>query len=211
MGQVINLSAKSIDMNAVNWQKVGGMLPAIVQDYQSSEVLMLGYMTKEALQKTIVTGKVTFFSRSQRKLWTKGETSGNFLSVVEMALDCDDDTLLVLANPTGPTCHLNRVSCFEEVSKNSQWVFFSRLEKMLEERKDADSSHSYTAKLYQSGTKRIAQKVGEEGVEVALAGVSKDKEELLNESADLLYHLTVLLKDQDLTWSEVISVLKERH
>lgn len=211
MGQVINLSAKSIDMNAVNWQKVGGMLPAIVQDYQSSEVLMLGYMTKEALQKTIVTGKVTFFSRSQRKLWTKGETSGNFLSVVEMALDCDDDTLLVLANPTGPTCHLNHISCFEETSKNSQWVFFSRLEKVLEERKGADSSSSYTAKLYQAGTKRIAQKIGEEGVEVALAGVSEDKEELLNETADLLYHLTVLLKDQDLTWSEVISVLKARH
>lgn len=198
-------------INKVNWEKTAGMLPAIVQDYSTAEVLMLGFMTKEALEKTIESGKVTFFSRSQNKLWTKGETSGNFLNVVEMTLDCDQDTLLVLANPVGDTCHLEQTSCFESVSKNVPWAFFSRLEKMLESRKGADPKSSYTASLYASGTKRMAQKVGEEGVEVALAATVNDREELISEMADLLYHSTVLLHDQELSWKEVLEKLKERN
>lgn len=204
-------NAFGIDEASIDWEKVDGMLPAIVQDYQTAEVLMMGYMTPEALAKTFDTKQVTFFSRSQNKLWTKGETSGNFLNAVEMALDCDQDTLLILANPVGETCHLGETSCFESVSKKASWVFFSRLEKLLDARKSADPESSYTARLYASGTKRMAQKVGEEGVEVALAATVNDRDELICEAADLLYHTTVLLHDQDLAWEDVLNKLKERH
>lgn len=204
-------NAFGIDETSIDWKKVDGMLPAIVQDYQTAEVLMMGYMTPEALAKTLETKQVTFFSRSQNKLWTKGETSGNFLNAVEMALDCDQDTLLILANPVGETCHLGETSCFESASKKASWVFFSRLEKLLDARKSADPESSYTARLYASGTKRMAQKVGEEGVEVALAATVNDRDELICEAADLLYHATVLLHDQDLAWEDVLNKLKERH
>lgn len=206
---------KNVDPEAVvemiNWKKVDNLMPVIVQDYRTAEVLMLGFMNPEALTKTLETSKVTFFSRTKERLWTKGEESGNFLNVVDYAVDCDNDTLLILANPIGPTCHLGDISCFEAVSKKVPWVFFSRLETLLEARKNEDPSTSYTASLYAKGTKRIAQKVGEEGVEVALAATVYDKEEVICEMADLMYHATVLLHDQGLSWEDVLAKLDERH
>ncbi|MGL4225920.1 MAG: bifunctional phosphoribosyl-AMP cyclohydrolase/phosphoribosyl-ATP diphosphatase HisIE [Vibrio sp.] len=196
----------------IDWQKVDGLVPAIVQDFQSSQVLMLGYMNPEALQKTLETEQVTFFSRSKQRLWTKGETSGHVLQLKNIALDCDQDTLLVKVNPIGPTCHTGSVTCWDgDVQEESQMVWLHQLEALLAERKHADPSSSYTASLYASGTKRIAQKVGEEGVEVALAATAGDQEELIGESADLIYHLLVLLQDQGLAINDVINKLKQRH
>lgn len=195
----------------INWQKVGGLLPVIIQDYKSAEVLMLGFMNEEALKQSLESKKVVFFSRTKKRLWTKGEESGNFLNIVKFGLDCDKDTLLVLVNPVGVTCHTGDISCFEEVSKNADFVFLARLLKLINARKNADEKDSYTAKLFKSGTKRIAQKVGEEGVETALAAVVKDKEELVCEAADLVYHLSVLLADANLSFSEIIAKLKERN
>nr|WP_275092424.1 bifunctional phosphoribosyl-AMP cyclohydrolase/phosphoribosyl-ATP diphosphatase HisIE [Mixta mediterraneensis] len=196
-------------MAQLNWNKTQGMMPVIVQHSVSGEVLMHGYMDKEALAKTLQDGNVTFFSRTKNRLWTKGETSGNFLKMVSITPDCDNDTLLVLANPTGPTCHLGISSCFSPAAP--EWTFLYQLEQLLAERKNADPDSSYTAKLYASGTKRIAQKVGEEGVETALAATVNDRHELTNEASDLLYHLLVLLQDQDLNLSTIIANLRSRH
>ncbi|EQA5149168.1 bifunctional phosphoribosyl-AMP cyclohydrolase/phosphoribosyl-ATP diphosphatase HisIE [Escherichia coli] len=193
----------------LDWQKTDGLMPAIIQHAVSGEVLMLGYMNEEALAKTQETGKVTFFSRTKQRLWTKGETSGHFLNVVSIAPDCDNDSLLVLVNPIGPTCHKGTSSCFGDTSH--QWLFLYQLEQLLAERKNADPASSYTAKLYAIGTKRIAQKVGEEGVETALAATVHDKFELKNEASDLMYHLLVLLQDQELDLTAVIENLRERH
>ncbi|MGX2968331.1 bifunctional phosphoribosyl-AMP cyclohydrolase/phosphoribosyl-ATP diphosphatase HisIE [Ursidibacter sp. B-7004-1] len=197
----------------INWQKVDQLLPVIIQHFQTSEVLMLGYMNQEALAKTLAEKKVTFFSRTKQRLWTKGETSGNFLNVADMSLDCDSDTLLILVNPMGETCHTGAESCFHqfEISEQPDWIFFSKLERLIASRKGADPQSSYTAELYAKGTKRIAQKVGEEGVETALAATVKDREETICEVADLAYHLTVLLQDANLSWADVIGKLKERH
>ena len=196
----------------INWDKVDGLVPAIVQDFQSSQVLMMGYMNQDALAKTGETGQVTFFSRTKERLWTKGETSGNVLQLVNMSLDCDNDTLLVKVNPIGPTCHLGTTTCWDsDPQEESQMVWLHQLEQLLAARKDADPDSSYTASLYARGTKRISQKVGEEGVEVALAATSGDKAELVCESADLIYHLMVLLQDQGLSMSDVVNKLKERH
>ncbi|PJG82874.1 bifunctional phosphoribosyl-AMP cyclohydrolase/phosphoribosyl-ATP diphosphatase HisIE [Caviibacterium pharyngocola] len=199
--------------NQINWKKVNGLLPVIIQNAQTCEVLMLGYMNQEALEKTLAEKKVTFFSRTKQRLWTKGETSGNFLNVADMSLDCDNDTLLILANPIGETCHTGAESCFHQFERQTEpdWVFFSKLERLLNARKGADPASSYTASLYARGTKRIAQKVGEEGVETALAATVKDRNETICEAADLAYHLTVLLQDADLSWADVIGKLKERH
>ncbi|WP_423840364.1 bifunctional phosphoribosyl-AMP cyclohydrolase/phosphoribosyl-ATP diphosphatase HisIE [Vibrio mytili] len=196
----------------INWDKVGGLVPAIVQDFQSSQVLMMGYMNQDALEKTGETGQVTFFSRTKERLWTKGETSGNVLQLVNMALDCDNDTLLVKVNPIGPTCHTGTTTCWDgDAQEESQMVWLHQLEQLLAARKSADPDSSYTASLYARGTKRISQKVGEEGVEVALAATSGDKAELVCESADLIYHLLVLLQDQGLSMNDVVNKLKERH
>jgi phosphoribosyl-ATP pyrophosphohydrolase/phosphoribosyl-AMP cyclohydrolase len=195
--------------NQLDWEKTGNLMPAIVQHAVSGEVLMLGYMNQEALAATEQSGKVTFFSRTKQRLWTKGESSGHFLNVVSITPDCDNDTLLILVNPIGPTCHLGNTSCFYPA--NSDWGFLYQLEQLLAERKTASPDSSYTASLYASGTKRIAQKVGEEGVETALAATVNDREELTNEASDLIYHLLVLLQDQDLDLSKVISRLRERH
>ncbi len=195
----------------VDWDKISGQLPVIIQNYITAEVLMFGVMSKEALQKTLDDNIVTFYSRTKQRLWTKGETSGDYLKAVDYALDCDLDTLLITVIPKGNTCHLGTKSCFSRISSDLPWVFFSHLEEMLDERKTADPETSYTASLYAVGKKRIAQKVGEEGVEVALAAMSEDKEEILNEAADLIYHTTVLLHDQNLSWTEVLEVLKKRH
>ncbi|HAS6045807.1 TPA: bifunctional phosphoribosyl-AMP cyclohydrolase/phosphoribosyl-ATP diphosphatase HisIE [Vibrio vulnificus] len=196
----------------INWEKVDGLVPAIVQDFQSSQVLMMGYMNQDALAKTGETGQVTFFSRTKERLWTKGETSGNVLQLVNMQLDCDNDTLLVKVNPIGPTCHTGTTTCWDgDPQEESQMVWLHQLEQLLAARKSADPDSSYTASLYARGTKRISQKVGEEGVEVALAATSGDKAELVCESADLIYHLLVLLQDQGLSMNDVINKLKERH
>ncbi|WP_053142111.1 bifunctional phosphoribosyl-AMP cyclohydrolase/phosphoribosyl-ATP diphosphatase HisIE [Erwinia billingiae] len=193
----------------LDWVKTDGMMPAIVQHAVSGEVLMHGYMNQEALAKTLEIGKVTLWSRTKQRLWTKGETSENFLNVVSITPDCDNDTLLILANPIGPTCHLGTSSCFSPAAPD--WTFLYQLEQLLAERKHADPQSSYTASLYASGTKRIAQKVGEEGVETALAATVNDRHELTNEASDLIYHLLVLLQDQDLNLSTIINNLRERH
>lgn len=194
----------------LDWTKTDGLLPAVIQHAVSGEVLMLGYMDQQALAKTEESGLVTFYSRTKQRLWTKGETSGNVLNVVSITPDCDNDTLLVLVNPVGPTCHTGTTSCFGE-EKNHQWLFLYQLEQLLAARKSADPASSYTAKLYASGTKRIAQKVGEEGVETALAATVNDREELTNEASDLIYHLLVLLQDQDLDMTAIIENLRKRH
>ncbi|MEN4973865.1 bifunctional phosphoribosyl-AMP cyclohydrolase/phosphoribosyl-ATP diphosphatase HisIE [Pantoea eucalypti] len=196
-------------LSQLDWDKTQGMMPVIVQHNVSGEVLMHGYMNPEALEKTLAEGNVTFFSRTKNRLWTKGETSGHFLQVVSITPDCDNDTLLVLANPIGPTCHLGTTSCFSPAVP--EWTFLYQLEELLASRKTADPESSYTARLYASGTKRIAQKVGEEGVETALAATVNDRDELTNEASDLVYHLMVLLQDQDLDFSAVINNLRTRH
>ncbi len=196
-------------LSQLDWEKTDGMMPTIVQHSVSGEILMHGYMNQEALAKTLNEGKVTFWSRTKARLWTKGETSGHFLNVVSITPDCDNDTLLVLAQPIGPTCHLGTSSCFSPAAPD--WTFLWQLEQLLAARKQADPDSSYTAKLYASGTKRIAQKVGEEGVETALAATVNDRHELTNEASDLLYHLMVLLQDQNLDLSTIINNLRARH
>lgn len=193
----------------LDWEKVDNLMPAIVQHAVSGEVLMMGYMNQAALTETEKTGKVTFFSRTKRRLWVKGESSGHFLNVVNIYPDCDNDTLLILVNPIDPTCHLGNGSCFAPAA--SDWSFLYQLEQLLASRKSADPASSYTAKLYACGTRRIAQKVAEEGVETALAATMNDREELTNEASDLMYHLLVLLQDQNLNLSKVIGCLRERH
>lgn len=196
--------------NRLAWDKMDNLLPAIVQDALSGKILMQGYMDQDALAKTLETEKVTFFSRSKQRLWTKGETSGNTLDLVSVACDCDQDSLLVLANPNGPTCHTGVESCWFD-GNTPAFTFLADLERVLAARKDADPKSSYTASLYNKGIKRIAQKVGEEGVETALAATVHDKEELKNEAADLLYHLTVLLQASDMSLNDALDVLRERH
>ncbi|UDG80982.1 Histidine biosynthesis bifunctional protein HisIE [Candidatus Hartigia pinicola] len=195
--------------NQLTWQKVNELMPVIVQHATSGDVLMLGYMNQEALKVTLESRKVTFYSRTKQRLWTKGEMSGNFLNLVDIYPDCDNDTLLALVQPVGLTCHNGTASCFSPAQ--SHWGFLFELETLLKSRKMADTTNSYTARLYASGTKRIAQKVGEEGVETALAATVNDREELTNEAADLVYHLLVLLQDQQLDLSKIIQRLKIRH
>lgn len=196
-------------ISQLDWEKVDNLMPAVIQHAVSGEVLMLGYMNQEALNVTQSSGKVTFYSRTKARLWTKGETSEHYLNVVSITPDCDNDTLLILVNPVGPTCHKGNNSCFHPAE--TDWAFLYQLEELLASRKTADPESSYTAKLYASGTKRIAQKVGEEGVEVALAATVNDRFELKNEASDLVYHLLVLLQDQDLNLSAVIENLRQRH
>lgn len=197
------------DIETLDWDKNAGLIPAVIEDAVSGRVLMLAYMNRESLQKTLETKCVTFFSRSKGRLWTKGETSGNFLNLVDLAADCDKDTLLVTVNAEGPACHLGTTSCFGDLQ--SRWQFLRDLEVLLASRKGADPATSYTASLYARGTKRIAQKVGEEGVETALAATVHDREELRNEAADLVYHLLVLLQAENLELADVIDILRERH
>lgn len=197
------------DIETLDWDKNAGLIPAVIEDAVSGRVLMLAYMNRESLQKTLETKRVTFFSRSKGRLWTKGETSGHFLNLVDLAADCDKDTLLVTVNAEGPACHLETTSCFGDLQ--SRWQFLRDLEVLLASRKGADPATSYTASLYARGTKRIAQKVGEEGVETALAATVHDREELRNEAADLVYHLLVLLQAENLELADVIDILRERH
>lgn len=197
-------------INALAWQKMHGLLPAIIQHADSGEVLMLGYMDQAALVQSQTSGAVTFFSRSKQRLWTKGESSGHTLRLVDISHDCDQDALLVLALPNGPTCHLGNPSCFAK-SAGSRWQFLYQLQQLIAERKQASTASSYTARLYASGSKRIAQKVAEEAVETALAATVHNPVEVINESADLLYHLLVLWQDQQVDLAAVIDCLAERH
>lgn len=194
----------------LNWAKGGGLLPAIVQDADTLQVLMLGYMNAAALKKTQDTGLVTFHSRSRDTLWTKGETSGNTLTLVSLQIDCDADTILVTARPQGPTCHEGTVSCFGDEGAAGVG-FIGYLDALIRERKTADPKSSYTAKLLQGPLVKAAQKVGEEGVETALAAVAETDAEFKGEAADLLYHLLVLLAAKDVPLDDVIAVLQERH
>ncbi len=191
----------------LDWGKGDGLLPVVVQDAGSLRVLMLGYMDAAALAHTRESGHVTFFSRSKQRLWTKGESSGNYLHLVSIDVDCDADTLLVLARPQGPTCHTGRISCFP----GAPGQFLGALDTLVAERERQRPEGSYTTQLFEKGTRRIAQKVGEEGVETALAGVAQGDEELLGESADLLYHLIVLLRARGLSLADAVAVLEARH
>jgi len=195
------------EIAGLGWDKQGGLLPAIVQDAGNGRVLMLGYMDRQALLRTLEIGAVTFFSRSKQRLWTKGESSGHLLELVSLEADCDSDTLLVQARPKGPTCHLQRASCFPGAPGN----FLADLDALVATRAAELPEGSYTTRLFQGGVRRIAQKVGEEGVETALAAVVQDDDSLLGEAADLLFHLLVLLRARGLGLQDALHVLGERH
>ena len=201
------------DIDSLDFAKGAGLLPAIVQDAERGAVLMLGYMNRDALRETLVRGRVVFFSRSKQRLWEKGETSGHTLQFVSASADCDRDTLLVQARPAGPACHLGTTTCFgtEPQSRAERLAFLGTLEEVIERRIASDASESYTVKLFREGTRRIAQKVGEEGVEVALAASAGDDAEVVTESADLLYHLTLLLRSRGLGLEQVADELAARH
>lgn len=195
------------------WDKSGGLIPVIVQDADNGAVLMLAYMNREALAATFARGRVVFYSRSRQALWEKGETSGHTLQLVDIEADCDADTLLVRARPVGPACHRNTPTCFGEgaLGPSAAIAFLGQLEAVIAQRIAEQPEGSYTAKLFARGVKRMAQKVGEEGVEVALAATAGDDAELLSESADLIYHLTLLLKARGLSLGQVAAELQARH
>ncbi len=195
-------------MTELNFEKGNGLIPCIIQDNETEKVLMLGYMNRDAYQKTLSEKHVTFFSRSKQQLWTKGETSGNYLELIDLKADCDNDTLLIKAKPTGPVCHTGSDTCFNE--RNDSWTLQS-LEKIIQDRKANPKSGSYTTSLFESGINKVAQKVGEEAVELVIEAKDLDKSKFLNEAADLLYHFLVLLTVKDVTLQEVEQILKERH
>lgn len=194
--------------DALDWDKQDGLIPAVVQNHLSGKVLMLGYMDKAALAKTLASGDVTFFSRSKQRLWTKGETSGNTLKLIAIDKDCDNDSLLVQVIPNGPTCHKGTESCWLDGNAHP---FLNNLASVIASRKGQSADSSYTASLFERGTKRIAQKVGEEGLETALAAATHDKPELIDEASDLIYHLLVLLEDQDLSLADITANLLKRN
>jgi phosphoribosyl-ATP pyrophosphohydrolase/phosphoribosyl-AMP cyclohydrolase len=192
----------------INFSKLDGLVPCVVQDASTFRVLMLGFMNEEAYEKTLLEKKVTFFSRTKKRLWTKGETSGNSLDLVDIIVDCDDDTLLIKVNPNGPTCHTGADTCFNE--KNSNWDL-SALERIIAQRKTNPSKSSYTSTLFESGLNKIAQKVGEEAVELVIEAKDNNRELFLNEAADLMYHYLVLLQAKNFQLSDVLQVLEKRH
>ncbi len=198
-----------IKVENLDWKKVNGQVPAVIQDAVTKQVLMLGYMTPEALEKTLDSGLVTFFSRTRQELWTKGETSGNSLKLVSLYVDCDQDTLLILVNPVGATCHTGSISCFEGDEAASVAVL-SSLSSTIRQRNAERPEGSYTTTLFESGKSRISQKVGEEGVELALAHMEGNKKNILNEAADLFFHTLVLLENSGVSLNDVCDVLKER-
>ncbi|HEU5147170.1 MAG TPA: bifunctional phosphoribosyl-AMP cyclohydrolase/phosphoribosyl-ATP diphosphatase HisIE [Chryseosolibacter sp.] len=197
-----------IQLNEIDFKKLNGLVPCIVQDANTNVVLMLGFMNDEALEKTLREKLVTFFSRSKQRLWTKGETSGNFLKVVDIIADCDADTLLIKANPVGPACHTGADTCFNEL--NSGWSV-AALQKIIADRKSNPKEGSYTTSLFNSGMNKIAQKVGEEAVELVIEAKDDNKELFLNEAADLMYHYLVLLQAKGFSLQDVEKVLRERH
>ena len=206
-----------LDIAKLNWDKgtrsSEHLLPAIVQDARTGKVLMLGYMNREALKVTQASKQVTFYSRSKQRLWTKGETSGNVLQLVDVFVDCDQDTLLITANPIGPTCHNGTLSCFGDADFTAaeSLSFLAELESVIAQRITDKPEGSYTARIWEKGITRMAQKVGEEGVEVALAAATNERDRVVSESADLLYHLALLLKGCNLSLSDVVRELELRH
>jgi phosphoribosyl-ATP pyrophosphohydrolase/phosphoribosyl-AMP cyclohydrolase len=192
----------------IDFSKGNGIIPAIIQDNNTLQVLMLGYMNEEAYKKTQDDGKVTFFSRSKNRLWTKGETSGNFLIVKEITIDCDNDTLLIKVNPAGPVCHTGSKSCFGEETPKG---FIYELEKIVNQRIDNDVQDSYTNKIFRKGINKVAQKVGEEAIELVIESKDDNPDLFKNEAADLIYHLLILLKAKKVSFSEIEGILKSRH
>ena len=197
------------NFETLDFEKGDGLIPAVVQDAKTSQVMMLGYMNREALDKTISGGQVTFFSRSKNRLWTKGESSGNYIDLVDIKVDCDNDTLLISGNPNGPVCHKGDDTCFGDTRVEK--FTLKTLERVIQKRKSEPSEGSYTSQLFESGTPKIAQKVGEEAVESLIEAMKGDKGRLREETADLLYHLLVMLADSDVTLQEVLDVLEKRH
>jgi len=196
--------------NDLNWDKTNGLIPAIIQDAKVGTVLMLGYMNKEALEITLKTGRVTFYSRSKQKIWVKGETSGNYLKLKTITLDCDSDTFLIMVSPEGPTCHKGDQSCFKSNNKLNDWNILQTLETLILSRVREGSPDSYTVSLLNSGINKVTQKVGEEAVETVIAGLMESDEQLCNEIADLFYHTLVLLNCRKLFLADVLTVLVTR-
>ncbi|MBT1704541.1 bifunctional phosphoribosyl-AMP cyclohydrolase/phosphoribosyl-ATP diphosphatase HisIE [Chryseosolibacter indicus] len=192
----------------IDFQKLNGLVPCIVQDANTKNVLMLGFMNEEAFNKTIREKRVTFYSRTKNRLWTKGETSGNFLEVHDILVDCDSDSILIKAHPIGPVCHTGADTCFNESNKDFSLL---TLESIIQDRKKNPKKGSYTTSLFESGINKIAQKVGEEAVEIVIEAKDNNKELFLNESADLLYHFLVLLVQKGFSLSDVVEILKKRH
>ena len=201
--------AIEIDIDQLDFDKSGGLIPAIVQDALTGKVLMLGYMNREALETTLEKNLVTFYSRSKQRLWTKGESSGNTLTLVGIQSDCDQDTLLVRARPAGPVCHKGTDTCWAE--ENYPAGFLGQLEQVIQSRKGGDPESSYTARLFARGINKVAQKVGEEAVELVIEAKDEDEQLFLNEAADLLYHYLVLLAAKGYKMEDVLRILNERH
>lgn len=195
----------------INFEKDNGLVPAIIQDAETKNVLMLGYMNQEAYEKTIETGKVTFFSRSKQRLWTKGETSGNFLNVVSIKNDCDQDTLLIQVNPTGPVCHTGTDTCWGETNESNPLLFLSELQDFIDKRHQEMPEGSYTTSLFKDGLNRIAQKVGEEALEAVIEAVNGTNDRLVYEGSDMLYHLIVLLTAKGMRIEDLAKELQVRH
>lgn len=200
---MVNFSVSTVD-----FAKTDGLVPVVVQDAETKSVLMLGYMNEAALERTLAEGRVTFFSRSKGRLWTKGETSGNFLELIDLQLDCDQDTLLALVKPHGPTCHTGTDTCF---GTSNEGEFVRHLEKVIQQRRDEPTDQSYTSSLFRKGINKVAQKVGEEAVELVIEAKDDNEELFLNEAADLLYHYLVLLAAKGYAWEDVMKVLQSRH
>lgn len=199
------------DIAKINFDKMDGLVPAVVQDNSTLKVLMVGFMNKEAVARTIDLGKVTFFSRTKNRLWTKGEESGNFLNVVSILVDCDEDTLLIKVDPVGPVCHTGADTCFSEANNTNSLKFLSYLQDFIDKRKIEMPEGSYTTSLFKKGTSKISQKVGEEAVETIIGAMANDDENFIYEAGDLLYHLIVLLTHKGYRIEDIISELEKRH
>lgn len=199
------------NISQIDFKKLDGLVPAVVQDSQTMKVLMVGFMNEEAVAKTQEIGKVTFFSRTKNRLWTKGEESGNFLNVVSILIDCDDDTLLIKAKPVGPVCHTGADTCFDEVNPKGDVQFLSYLQDFIDKRKAEMPEGSYTTSLFTKGTRKITQKVGEEAVETIIGAMANDDENFIYEAGDLLYHLIVLLTHKGYRIEDIVRELQKRH
>ncbi|PKL89873.1 MAG: bifunctional phosphoribosyl-AMP cyclohydrolase/phosphoribosyl-ATP diphosphatase [Ignavibacteriae bacterium HGW-Ignavibacteriae-2] len=198
-----------IDKKELDFSKINGLIPAIIIDNTTRQVLMLGFMNEESYDKTIETKLVTFYSRSRKCLWIKGETSGSYLNLIDIKADCDKDSILIYVNPTGPTCHTGEYSCFDIPKSNPQ--FLDELFDIIEDRKNKLPENSYTTKLFQKGTNRIIQKVGEEAIETVIAAKNRDRVEIINEVSDLVYHIFVMLAEQNIKFNEIVQNLEQRH
>ncbi|MBT3382125.1 MAG: bifunctional phosphoribosyl-AMP cyclohydrolase/phosphoribosyl-ATP diphosphatase HisIE [Prolixibacteraceae bacterium] len=199
------------NISQLDFDKMDGLIPVVAQDNETLKVLMVGFMNREAIEKTQEIGKVTFFSRTKKRLWAKGEESGNFLNVVSVLVDCDEDTLLIKVNPVGPVCHTGTDTCFDEVNPKGDVQFLSYLQDFIDKRKNEMPAGSYTTSLFKKGTRTIAQKVGEEAVETIIGAMANDDENFIYESGDLLYHLIVLLSHKGYRIEDIVRELKKRH